>query len=133
MKDREATIMRLWELSGHGARREDVEAAYEAGVAASVQLCESLMEDAERQSGAEAAGWLATVVERLRSGALAISHPDTARMNWLSTGPNFLAPEEVLNDGHDLRAFVDWCMAGNDAYDFKAPEHAATQTTAPSS
>jgi hypothetical protein len=34
MEDKEQTIYRLWENSGHGTRREDVEAAYLAGQAA---------------------------------------------------------------------------------------------------
>lgn len=29
--DKEQAIEKLWELSGHGTRREDVEAAYQAG------------------------------------------------------------------------------------------------------
>ena len=43
MSDREATIDRLWEASGHGTRREDVVAAFEAGEAsarAERALCE---------------------------------------------------------------------------------------------
>lgn len=53
-------------------------------------------------------------IERLRA--------DAARMDWLATGTNYVLCEESLypTDGTKLRAFVDWCMAGNEPADFEA-------------
>jgi hypothetical protein len=64
-------------------------------------------------------------IERLRSELAAKRGPgadDSARMDWLSTGDNYLRAEEHFYpaDGVGLRAFIDWCMAGNEPGDFEA-------------
>jgi hypothetical protein len=42
--DKDQVIEKLWENSGHGTRRQDVEAAYEAGAAAERERCAKLCE-----------------------------------------------------------------------------------------
>jgi len=39
--DKEQVIEKLWEDSGHGTRRQDIEAAYAAGFAACLELTET--------------------------------------------------------------------------------------------
>lgn len=75
-RNKEEVIYRLWENSGHGTRREDVEAAYNAGVQACVSIAEAIHAEAERVAHPDAEGWTAECVEMvtaLRDNRKAVS------------------------------------------------------------
>jgi len=50
--NREQTIDRLWERAAHGTRREDVQAAYEAGAADERKRWRKLLRTPHRMAGA---------------------------------------------------------------------------------
>lgn len=71
--DREQTIDKLWESSNHGTRREDVVAAFEAGV------------DAERERWRRADGY-----------ALVVHHDDANTLRNLPEGQWVILQRRVL-------------------------------------
>lgn len=63
--DKETMIMRIWEDSGHGTRREDIEAAYNAGVAACLAIARNIHAEANHVAHPDAEGWTAECVARI--------------------------------------------------------------------
>ena len=52
--DREQTIEHLWEIAGHGARLEDIEKAYSAGVLACLEIAKEIHARATKAAHSDA-------------------------------------------------------------------------------
>lgn len=63
---REQVIERLFENAGHGARREDVEAAFAAGVDECLLVAEAIHTEADDVAHPDAKIWTAECVKRLK-------------------------------------------------------------------
>lgn len=63
--DKEQVIEKLWENAGHGTRRQDIEAAYAAGVAACLKIAKAIHAEAADVAHPDAEGWTKECVERI--------------------------------------------------------------------
>lgn len=65
-KGKQDVIEKLWEDAGHGTRRQDVEAAYAAGVDACLLIAQGIHAEAEKVAHPDAAFWTAKCVGRIK-------------------------------------------------------------------
>lgn len=74
--NKEQVIDRLWEQAGHGTHREDIEAAYAAGVAACLEIVKAIHAEAGKVAHPDAEGWTKECVERICELMIARATPN---------------------------------------------------------
>lgn len=62
---KDQVIEKLWENASHGTRREDIEAAYAAGVAACLGIAKTIHAEAANDAHPDAGFWTKECVDRI--------------------------------------------------------------------